>query len=44
VAQVDIDLPRPRTPQMLRTQRFHELEDELSALLFGGAVAQEQPL
>jgi NitT/TauT family transport system ATP-binding protein len=37
VAQVDIDLPRPRTPQMLRTQRFHELEDQLSALLFGGA-------
>jgi NitT/TauT family transport system ATP-binding protein len=44
VAQVDIDLPRPRTPQMLRTARFHELEDELSALLFGGPVNQEQPL
>ncbi|MET7422972.1 ABC transporter ATP-binding protein [Dactylosporangium sp. NPDC005555] len=39
VAQVDIDLPRPRTPQMLRTQRFHELEDQLSALLFGGTTA-----
>jgi hypothetical protein len=29
---------------MLRTQRFHELEDELSALLFGGATTAEQPL
>ena len=35
IANVDIDLPRPRTPQMLRDPHFHELCDRFSELLFG---------
>ena len=40
-AVLSIDLPRPRTLDLLRTPAFHELCDRCSALLFAGAAAEE---
>jgi NitT/TauT family transport system ATP-binding protein len=38
-AEVAIDLPRPRHPDLLRQPAFHALCDRLSELLFAAEVA-----
>ena len=38
---IEIDLPRPRTPAMMRTPEFHALHDRASELLFGAPGGEE---
>lgn len=37
---VTIDLPRPRLPEVLRSNRMHEIEDHLADLLYSGRNAE----